>query len=97
MDNVTRKDIADYILRIGVEIDPVKALEYVNQIVDILIQRLGNGENVLISNFGKFSVRQKKERIGRNPKTRQEVIIPPRKVVKFHPSPAFKQKIQKTP
>lgn len=93
MASITRKDIANHFLRIGVELDPIKALEYVNQIVDIISERLKDGENVLIFNFGKFSIRQKNQRKGRNPKTGQEVTITPRKVVTFHASPLFRAKV----
>ncbi|MCX7944970.1 MAG: integration host factor subunit alpha [Deltaproteobacteria bacterium] len=93
MPNVTRKDIANHFLKIGVELDPVQALKYVNDIINIMTEKLANGENVLIFNFGKFSIRHKKERVGRNPKTGKEVMITPRKVVTFHPSPAFRSKI----
>jgi len=47
---------------------------------------LVDGEPVKVSNFGVFTVRQKAERIGRNPKTREEVMIKPRRVVVFKPS-----------
>lgn len=93
MANITRKDIANYLLNTGVELDPVKSLEYVNQIIDIIKERLKADGKVLISNFGRFSVRQKRERKGRNPKTGEEVMITPRKVVTFHPSPAFRAKL----
>ncbi len=93
MANITRKDIANHFLKIGVELDPVQALEYVNQIIDIISGKLRQGEDVLIFNFGKFAVRQKRARKGRNPRTGEEVIISPRKVVTFRPSPVFRSKI----
>ncbi len=93
MENITRKDIANHFLKIGVELDPIASLEYVNQIIDILVERLKSGEDVLIFNFGKFTVRHKRERKGRNPKTGQEVMISPRKVVTFRPSPKFRQRV----
>ncbi len=93
MANITRKDIANHFLKIGVELDPIAALNYVNQIIDIMVERLKSGEDVLIFNFGKFSVRHKRERKGRNPKTGEEVMIAPRKVVTFHASPTFRSKV----
>ena len=51
------------------------------------------GDSVKISSFGTFKVMSKKERIGRNPKTKNEVMITSRKVVKFRPSLIFKEKI----
>jgi integration host factor subunit alpha len=51
------------------------------------------GEPVKISSFGSFSVRQKGERIGRNPKTGEEVPISPRRVLAFRPSHVLKDRI----
>ena len=51
------------------------------------------GEAVKISSFGSFSVRQKGERVGRNPKTGEEVTILPRKVLVFRPSQVLKNRI----
>lgn len=96
MVNITRKEIADHFLKIGVELDPVQAYNYVNQIIEVLVERLSNGEDILISNFGKFSVKQKGTRKGRNPKTGEEVMISPRRVVTFHPSSFFREHIQKS-
>ncbi|MGC8926907.1 MAG: HU family DNA-binding protein [Myxococcota bacterium] len=95
MANITRKEIANHLLRIGVELDPVLAIGYVNQIIDILKEKIRDGEYILISNFGRFSIRQKRARKGRNPRTGEEVIITPRRVVTFHPSPAFRARLNK--
>lgn len=54
---------------------------------------LASGETVKISSFGSFSVRQKGQRIGRNPKTKEEVPIMPRKVLVFRPSQVLKSRI----
>ncbi|MBT4933726.1 MAG: integration host factor subunit alpha [Rhodospirillaceae bacterium] len=54
---------------------------------------LARGETVKISSFGSFSVRQKGQRIGRNPKTGEEVPILPRKVLVFRPSQVLKNRI----
>ncbi len=56
---------------------------------------LSRGETVKISSFGSFSVRQKGQRIGRNPKTGEEVPILPRKVLVFRPSQVLKSRINK--
>ena len=56
-------------------------------------ETLANGESVKLSSFGSFSVRSKSERIGRNPKTGEEVPILPRKVIVFRPSQVLKNKI----
>ena len=54
---------------------------------------LARGETAKISSFGSFSVRQKGQRIGRNPKTGEEVPILPRKVLVFRPSQVLKSRI----
>ena len=69
------------------------------QLVDDVLEHVSNalvdGENVKISSFGTFSCKQKKERIGRNPKTGIEAPITARKVVTFKPSQIMKEKINK--
>ena len=59
-------------------------------VLDRIASRLENGESVKISGFGTFSVRQKGRRIGRNPKTGEEVPILPRRVLVFRPSHVLK-------
>lgn len=65
----------------------------VSKIFDIMKDKLVAGEAVRISGFGVFNVRDKNQRIGRNPKTGQEAIISARRVVTFHPSPVMRAKI----
>jgi integration host factor subunit alpha len=57
--------------------------EYVEFLLEIMKRTLASGEDLLISGFGKFSVKEKRERRGRNPATDQDLILPPRKVVTF--------------
>ena len=57
--------------------------EYVDLLLEIMKKTLASGEDVLISGFGKFHVKSKKERRGRNPATDEDLILPPRKVVTF--------------
>jgi integration host factor subunit alpha len=57
---------------------------------------LAKGERVKITGFASFFVHQKSERIGRNPKTGEEVPIPPRKVAVFRPSQMLKSRINRT-
>jgi len=67
------------------------------EMVEILIEKmkttLASGEDVLISGFGKFSVKGKKERRGRNPATGEKLMLAPRKVVKFTCSGKLKDRI----
>lgn len=65
----------------------------VEKILDILSDNLVEGNAVKISSFGTFDVRDKAERIGRNPKTGEEVPISPRRVLVFRPSNVLKEKI----
>ena len=61
--------------------------------LNILVQSLIKSEKIKISSFGTFLVLNKKKRMGRNPKTKVEAIILPRKVVKFSPSKIIKEKL----
>ena len=65
----------------------------VDDFFEILIQQLVKFKKIKISSFGTFEVISKKERIGRNPKTKEVAKITSRKVVKFRPSSIFKKKI----
>ena len=58
-------------------------------------QALSNGENVKVSGFGSFILRDKRERIGRNPKTGVEVPIAPRRVLTFRASQTMRERIVK--
>ena len=62
-------------------------------VLDIIIDRLVEGTTVKITNFGSFSVRHKWKRMGRNPKTGEEAQIPARRVVVFKPSQKLKHQI----
>ena len=63
-----------------------ESAELVESVLNEVARALARGEAVKISSFGSFSVRQKGQRIGRNPKTGEEVPIHPRKVLVFKPS-----------
>jgi len=62
---------------------------------DLIKDSLETGENVKISGFGKFNVRSKKARPGRNPHTRQELTISPRTVVTFKASHVLREQVNK--
>lgn len=70
-----------------------QAIEVVESLLEIIKSTLESGEDVLISGFGKFSVRHKRERMGRNPATGQEMILRPRGVVTFRCSGRLREKI----
>src|SRR5208337_2546459 len=60
-----------------------ESAQIIDTLFELIKQSLQNGEDVLISGFGKFSVKEKYERNGRNPKTGESMMLPPRKVVTF--------------
>jgi integration host factor subunit alpha len=62
-------------------------------LIEIIKRSLESGEDVLVSGFGKFKVREKKARKGRNPATGEGVILDPRRVVTFHCSGKLRKKI----
>jgi integration host factor subunit alpha len=72
-----------------------ESAELVEAVLDQIADALQRDEIVKISSFGTFSVRQKGRRIGRNPKTGEEVPILPRKVLVFRASQVLKQRIAK--
>ena len=67
--------------------------EFVDEVLSEISEALVSGEAVKISSFGTFGVRQKNERIGRNPKTGEEVPITARKVLVFRASNILKQRM----
>ena len=60
-----------------------KSSEIVETLLEIIKRTLASGEDVLVSGFGKFRVKEKKERKGRNPATGEDMMLAPRKVVTF--------------
>ncbi len=89
---VTRADMAEAIYR-EIGLSRTESAALVESILDHFINRLAKGETVKISGFGSFSVRQKKERIGRNPKTGEEVPITQRRVLVFKPSAVLSNRV----
>ncbi len=70
-----------------------KASETVESLIEIIKSTLASGEDVLISGFGKFCVKNKTRRRGRNPATGEVLILPPRKVITFKCSGKLRDKI----
>ena len=90
--NFTRKDLSNSIYKeLGFSKNFSSTI--VDNFFEILIQHLVKFRKIKISSFGTFEVINKKERIGRNPKTKEVAKITSRKVVKFRPSMIFKKKI----
>ena len=67
--------------------------EIIETLLEIMKKTLESGEDVLISGFGKFCVKEKRERKGRNPATGQDMILKPRKVVTFKCSGKLREKL----
>ncbi|MBJ3776495.1 integration host factor subunit alpha [Acuticoccus mangrovi] len=89
---ITRADLSNAVCR-KVKVSRTEASDLIDQIIEEIVSALERGEPVRLSSFGAFEVRQKKERIGRNPKTGQEVPIESRRVVTFRPSDVLKRYI----
>ncbi len=91
---VTRADLAE-VLYEEVGLSRAESAEFVDDILNEISDALVEGENVKISSFGSFTLRDKKERVGRNPKTGEEVPITPRRVLIFRASHILKEKMNK--
>lgn len=77
------------------EIPKTRSTELVESLLEIMKRSLENGEDVLISGFGKFSVKEKNERRGRNPQTGEDLVLGSRRVVTFRCSPVLRERINK--
>ena len=90
--NLTKKEIINSIyMQLGYSKNLIENI--MEDIFEILLKSLKEKGKVKISNFGTFTLRHKKSRIGRNPKTKKEAIISERNVVLFKPSKFLKNKI----
>ena len=74
-----------------------KSVETIENLLELIKRSLESGEDVLISGFGKFCVKNKKKRKGRNPATGKDLILAPRKVVTFRWSGKLKEKLNPKP
>ncbi len=92
MKTTTRADLAEAVYH-EVGLSRKGAADLVDQLMEEISKVLERGETVKISSFGNFAVRKKNARIGRNPKTGQEVPITPRKVLVFRASHILKEKV----
>ena len=93
-NNFTREDIAES-LHTDFGLTKKDCTVFVNDIIDIIIEGLKVSGYVKIHNFGSFKVTRKKSRIGRNPKTMEDVMITERNVLKFKPSKMILDHINK--
>ncbi len=94
MAALTKADLTEHISnKIG--LNKREAKDLVEQFFEEIRTALENGYEVKISGFGKFSLRDKKERPGRNPMTGEDIPISARRVVTFRPSQKLKKLIEK--
>ena len=91
---LTRADLAETINR-KLGFSRSESLDLVEAILDKMSAALENGENVKVSGFGSFVLRDKRERVGRNPKTGVEVPITSRRVMTFRASQLLKERVSK--
>ena len=71
-------------------------MELIETLLELIKSKLASGENVLISGFGKFCIKEKRERRGRNPQTNEFMMLRPRRVVTFKCSRKLRDKINMT-
>ena len=93
---ITRADLSESVFQ-EVGLSRNESSDLVETILSEVVEALARGESVKISSFGSFTVRDKGQRIGRNPKTGQEVPILPRRVLVFRASNVLKSMINGAP
>ena len=91
-NTLTRSDLSEALYR-EVGLSRNESAQMVETILGRISGALVGGENVKISSFGTFAVREKGARMGRNPKTGEEVPIDPRRVLVFRPSHIMKERV----
>lgn len=91
-NTLTRATLSELLIR-QAQLTGAEAAQLVDAFFDEIAKSLECGEAVKLSSFGTFSVRQKKERVGRNPKTKVEVPINARKVISFRASSLLRKKV----
>lgn len=89
---LTRMDLTEAVFR-EVGLSRNESATLVDSVLQHVSDALSRGEQVKISSFGTFSVRDKNARVGRNPKTGEEVPISPRRVLTFRPSHLMKERV----
>jgi integration host factor subunit alpha len=90
--SLTKDDITDSV-RNRLNLPKAKSAELLESLLEIMKETLENGEDVLVSGFGKFCVKEKRERRGRNPETGTNMLLGARRVVTFSCSSVIRNKI----
>ncbi|MFZ7113557.1 MAG: integration host factor subunit alpha [Desulfatiglandales bacterium] len=88
---LTKNTIVEDVVKLGFTYK--RALDISETLLEIMKMTLAGGEDVLISGFGKFCIKQKKQRRGRNPATGDDLMLSERKVVTFRPSSILRDRI----
>jgi len=89
---VTRADLAEAVYR-EIGLSRTESAQLVEAVIDNITDALLRGETVKLAGFGTFSLRDKKMRMGRNPKTGEEVPITPRRVLVFKSSQVLRERV----
>ena len=89
---LTKNDIAERI-NIDLRLPKKQAIETVESLLELIKSRLASGDDVLVSGFGKFCVKDKQARKGRNPATGEDAILPARRVVTFKCSGLLRERV----
>ena len=92
---LTKANVADSIQE-RLNLSKTASVEVLESLLEIIKRTLENGEEVLISGFGKFDVKNKAERRGRNPQTGGDITLKPRRIVTFKCSGVLRDKINRT-
>ena len=90
---LTKADIADRLFN-EVGLNKREAKEFVDAYFEIIREALESGENVKLSGYGNFQLREKNQRPGRNPKTGEEIPISARRVVTFRPGQKLRARVE---
>jgi integration host factor subunit alpha len=90
---LTKADLVQQVYKTQDNLTKLQATEAVETLLSIMKNCLANGEDLLISGFGKFNVKEKKARRGRNPQTGEELILDARRVITFKPSGILRTRI----
>jgi integration host factor subunit alpha len=93
MMSLTKADIAERLFN-EVGLNKREAKEFVDAYFEIIREALESGENVKLSGFGNFQLREKNQRPGRNPKTGEEIPISARRVVTFRPGQKLRARVE---
>ncbi|QTA78263.1 Integration host factor, subunit alpha [Desulfonema limicola] len=89
---LTKADIVDKIQE-DLQLPKKECVNIVENLLEIMKQTMSSGEDVLVSGFGKFCVKEKKQRRGRNPSTGDDMMLDPRRVVTFRCSGKLRGKL----